>query len=108
MPEAAIEDIRDTAGREPQQRDEDTLRVPSPAETTVALDRAQRALHEIRARDAEDRREAAEHRAEQLAQWHVDDTASAADDARLDCAPGDLHAVVDDVAVLEYTPDLPR
>ena len=53
------------------------MRVPSADETAAAVTRAQRALAEIRARDAAEEREAAEQqRAEQLSRWHAQDLAA--------------------------------
>jgi hypothetical protein len=55
------------ASAEPAQRDEDVVRVPEADEVAEALDRANRALVEIHARSNMDEREAAEHRAAELA-----------------------------------------
>lgn len=52
------------------------MRVPSADETADSVQRAQRALAEIRTRTAAEEREAAEHRAEQLARWHAQDQAT--------------------------------
>jgi hypothetical protein len=47
--------------------------VPTADETSAAVDKANRALAEIRAREVADAREEAEHRAEQLSQWRARD-----------------------------------
>ena len=50
------------------------MRVPSGEEMAESVRRAQRALAEIRARDAADaEREVDESRVDQLARWHEDD-----------------------------------
>jgi conjugative relaxase-like TrwC/TraI family protein len=72
--ETAVEDIRATAARERQPGSEDQVRVPTSAETTDSVRRAQRALAEMRARDAADRkREADEARRDRLVHWHQED-----------------------------------
>lgn len=105
MLEPAVEDIRGTAAREPKQRDEDVVRVPAAEETAADVEHARRALFEIRARQAEEEREAAEQREQQLAHWHADDTA--VDDnaaaATADAGP-DVDEYTDDGPVLEYQP----
>jgi len=68
--EPPVADIRDVAAAEPPPVDEDAVRVPDAAETSAAIDRAQRGLAEIHAREAAEEREAAEHRAEDLSRWH--------------------------------------
>jgi hypothetical protein len=75
--ETAVEDVRDIAADEPPVADEDAVRVPSVVdETAESIRRAQRALAEIRTRDAADAlREADEARAEQIVRWHDDDRA---------------------------------
>jgi hypothetical protein len=77
-------DVRDLAAREPAQRHEDVVRVPTAGETVDALAGARRALSEINARDGLDAQEQAEHRAAELARWHADDVSieqqQAADD----------------------------
>ncbi len=62
------------------------MRVPSAAETSDAIQRANRALVEMRARDAADAQEAAEYRAEELTRWHADDQAAETADADEDVA----------------------
>ena len=58
------------------------VRVPTADETADAIRRAHRALDEIRARESQDARRAAEDsRAEQLARWHDDDRAAERDAA---------------------------
>jgi conjugative relaxase-like TrwC/TraI family protein len=75
--ETALRDVRDTASEEPRRGREDEVRVPSAGETAEALRRAHRALAEIRAREADDARRAAEDaRAEQLARWKEQDRAA--------------------------------
>jgi conjugative relaxase-like TrwC/TraI family protein len=72
--ETNVEDIRETAAREPQHGGEDHLRVPTSGETADSIRRAQRALAEVRARDAADRkREADQARSTQLNRWHQHD-----------------------------------
>jgi conjugative relaxase-like TrwC/TraI family protein len=74
--ETSIEDIRDMAAREPQRGGEDQVRTPTAGETADSVRRAQRALAEIRARDADDRRrEAQQARSDQLNRWHQRDRA---------------------------------
>jgi hypothetical protein len=76
QPEVPDRDLREIAAEEPVQLEEDVVRVPSAAETSDAIQRTNRALVEIRARDAADAQEAAEHRAEELTRWHSDDQAA--------------------------------
>jgi conjugative relaxase-like TrwC/TraI family protein len=72
--ETNIDDIRETAAREPKLGGEDHVRVPTAGETTDSIRRAQRALAEIRARDADERkREADQARSAQLSHWHQHD-----------------------------------
>jgi conjugative relaxase-like TrwC/TraI family protein len=72
--ETAIEDIRQTAVREPRRGGEDSVRVPTASEITDSVRRAQRALAEIRAREATERkRDADQARREQVTIWHHDD-----------------------------------
>lgn len=73
MGETAMLDVRDTDADEPPPVEEDTVRVPTAAETADAVQRAQRALAEITARQAAEDHEAAEQRAQQLTRWHGDD-----------------------------------
>ena len=75
--ETGLTDIRERAHRDPRRSREEQVRVPTADETTDALRRAHRALAEIRARDADDARRAAdEARTEQLARWHQHDRAA--------------------------------
>ena len=86
--ETMVEDIRDIAATEPGPAGEDDVRVPSAEETADTIARAQRALLEIRARHAEQDRQATEDgRAEQLARWHTDDFA-----AERDLVDADAHS----------------
>ena len=72
--ETAIDDIRQTAAREPRREGEDEVRVPTAAETTDSVRRAQRALAEIRNREgAERRRDADQARRDQITRWHQHD-----------------------------------
>jgi hypothetical protein len=81
--EAAPPDIRAIAAAEPEQVDEDLVRVPTADETADIIARAQRALAEMeRRRAAEEQRAADEARAEQLTRWHADD--HTADTDRID------------------------
>jgi conjugative relaxase-like TrwC/TraI family protein len=79
-PDAVVEpapEIRDTAQPDHQQRREDEVRVPTAKETADTIRRAQQALAEIEARDAEDtRRTKEEARNNQLTRWHHDDSAT--------------------------------
>jgi hypothetical protein len=73
-------DLRERAADEAAPLDQDAVRVPTVQETTESVMRAERALTEIRARDAADAENAAaESRAEQLSRWHADDTRTAED-----------------------------
>ena len=73
-------DIREVADAEPPLAAEDNVRVPTADETSAAVDRANRALAEIRAREETDAREEEQHRADQLATWQVrDETDDSAD-----------------------------
>ena len=75
-------DIREIADAEPPQVAEDNVRVPTADETSAAIERANRALAEMRSREEMDAREEEQHRADQLAEWqardetddHVDET----------------------------------
>ena len=71
--EASGPDIREVAASEPSPVAEDHVRVPSADETSAAVEKANRALAEIRAREDADAREEAEHRAEQLTHWQARD-----------------------------------
>jgi hypothetical protein len=78
--ETDVADIRDTAAAEAPQTGEDDVRVPSAAESAGTVERAQRALREIRQREAADaQREAQTQRAEQLTRWRAADKAAAAE-----------------------------
>ena len=78
--ETAVADARELATAEPkraQRAEDDWTRVPTADETADSIIRAQRALAELEARDAEDQRRTDEAaRTEQLARWHVDDRAT--------------------------------
>ena len=74
--ETAVEDIRDTAAREPRRAHEDVVRVPSADDVSESLDRAAQALAEIQARNVADHQADADHRAAELARWHADDHAA--------------------------------
>jgi hypothetical protein len=72
--ETPATDIRDLAAAEPTRIEDDAVRVPSADETADNLARAQRALAETRQRQADEQRHDAEQaRAQQLARWHTDD-----------------------------------
>ncbi|PVZ08239.1 MobF family relaxase [Actinomycetospora cinnamomea] len=66
-------DIREVADAEPAQVAEDNIRVPTADETSAAIERANRALAEMRSREEMDAREEEQHRADQLAEWQVRD-----------------------------------
>ena len=66
-------DVREVAAAETPPAHEDVVRVPSAEETAAAIARAQRALNELRERQAAQERHAVEERTEQLARWHGDD-----------------------------------
>ena len=71
---------RDSARAKVQ--DEDTVRVPSADETAESVHRAQRALAEVRQREAiEEQRANDEARDDELARWHSDDTGAATSSA---------------------------
>jgi hypothetical protein len=74
-------DLREQAAADDAPADQDTVRVPTAEETTDSVRRAERALAEIRARDAADTNAAAEARAEQLTRWHTDDARAVEDEA---------------------------
>ncbi|WP_328304473.1 MobF family relaxase [Actinomycetospora sp. NBC_00405] len=79
--EPAGPDIREEAAAEPEPVAEDHVRVPTADETSSAVEKANRALAEIRAREEADARNEEEHRAEQLAQWQTHDAPSETADA---------------------------
>lgn len=86
-------DLREITAHEPRGADENTVRVPAADETADAVNRAVRALAELRARTAMDNARAAEEeRYAQIARWHRDDHA----------ADYDLAAGHDDGADLGY------
>ncbi|MDD7965517.1 MobF family relaxase [Actinomycetospora lemnae] len=66
-------DIREIAEAEPAQVAEDNVRVPTAGETSAAIERANRALAEMRSREEMDAREEEQHRADQLAEWQAQD-----------------------------------
>jgi len=96
-------DLREIAADEPAPVDEDVVRVPSAVETSEAIENANRALIEMRARDATDAQEAEQHRAAELTRWHVEDQTIEAtvadDDAATDGIIGDEPAAYDQVEV---------
>jgi hypothetical protein len=76
--ETSVPDIREQVAAEPKRGpridDNDWTRVPTADQTADSITRAQRALNEIRQRDAEDRRrEVDQARDRQLNHWHQDD-----------------------------------
>ncbi|MDD7922790.1 MobF family relaxase [Actinomycetospora chibensis] len=71
--ESSGPDIREVVASEPSPVAEDHVRVPTADETSAAVEKANRALAEIRAREDADAREEAEHRAEQLTHWRARD-----------------------------------
>ncbi|MEJ2862589.1 MobF family relaxase [Actinomycetospora flava] len=73
--EASDPDIREEAEAEPAPLAEDHVRVPTADETNAAVEKANRALAEMRARDEADAKEEADHRAEQLTHWQSRDEA---------------------------------
>jgi len=79
--ETAVADVRDVAAQERKRTprgEDDWTRVPPADETADSISRAQRALAELEARHAEERRRADEEtRARQLSRWHADDQADA-------------------------------
>jgi hypothetical protein len=78
-------DIRETADVEPAQVAEDNIRVPTADETSAAIERANRALVEMRSREEMDAREEEQHRADQLAEWQVrDETDDHSDETGID------------------------
>jgi conjugative relaxase-like TrwC/TraI family protein len=80
--ETGLRDVRDTASDEPRRNREDEVRVPTADETADALRRAHRALAEIRVREADDARRAADDaRIEQLARWKERDRAAVSERA---------------------------
>jgi len=83
-----IIDIREHATREakPQPRDDhDWTRVPTADQTADSISRAQRALAELEARQADERRhEAEDDRERQIARWHAGDHAAQARAAERD------------------------
>jgi hypothetical protein len=82
-------DLREIAAEEPRQVGEDVIRVPSADETAPAIERAHRAIVEIRARNAADAQEEAEHRATELNRWYsADQTAEQDERDALDDADG--------------------
>ena len=73
VPGQPEQDIREVVADEPRAEAEDDVRVPTADEIAAAVDGAQRALAEIRARDTADAAADQEHRAEQLTQWRERD-----------------------------------
>jgi conjugative relaxase-like TrwC/TraI family protein len=72
-PETVDRDVRDVAAEEPSAVGEDDVRVPTANETSAAIERANRALAEINARNELDAQEDLDHRAEQLTEWKARD-----------------------------------
>ena len=66
-------DIRQIADKEPPQVAEDNVRVPTADENSAVIDRANRALDEMRSREEMDAREEERHRADQLGAWQARD-----------------------------------
>ncbi len=91
--ELAGRDLREIADAEPRAAAEDVVRVPSADETAAAIEKANRALAEMRARDAVDTHEADQHRTEELNRWHAQD--QTAEHEAID------HAAVDDEPAFE-------
>jgi len=79
--------------RSPARPQRDVVRVPSADETAAAIEKANRALAEMRARDAVDTHEADQHRTEELNRWHAQD--QTAEHEAID------HAAVDDEPAFE-------
>ena len=69
-------DLREVAAAESRPVAEDVVRVPSADETSAAIEKANRALAEMHARDVVDTHEADQHRAEELNRWHAQDQAA--------------------------------
>ncbi|RJQ92384.1 MobF family relaxase [Amycolatopsis panacis] len=80
--ETEVVDLRDTAAGETPVPDSEEVRVPSAAETAATIERAQRALREIEARQAVEDQHAAEeaHAAELHRRHRADETAAAVND----------------------------
>ncbi len=74
-------DLREVAATEPRPVDEDRIGVRTPDQSAAALDRAQRAIREIEAREVWERQAEQDERAAQLGRWHDEDqsTRDAAD-----------------------------
>ena len=89
-----LPDLREVAEDETVPAGEDDVRVPHADETAAAIERAQRALAEMRAREELDAVEEAAHQAEQLAQWQAEDAATEVDyeDDSVDELPEDAPA----------------
>jgi len=90
-------DIREVAASEPGPVGEDHVRVPTADETSAAVEKANRALAEIRAREEADAREEAEHRAEQLTHWQARDEEVEAPDESNEPVDGPDAAIADDL-----------
>ena len=76
--EVPATDVREIAAAEPPPVEEDVMRVPSAADTARAIEDANRALVEMRAREATDAQADAEQRATVLTRWHTDDVTESA------------------------------
>jgi hypothetical protein len=70
-------DLRELVADQNAGADEDLVRVPTAAETSDDVRRAERALAEIRARDAADAAREAEEQAARVAYWHAAGTTNA-------------------------------
>ncbi|MFC5136781.1 MobF family relaxase [Actinomycetospora rhizophila] len=90
-------DIREVAAAEPDPVGEDHVRVPTADETSAAVEKANRALAEIRAREEADAREEAEHRAEQLTHWQARDSEVETRDDAIEPLGGLGRETVDDL-----------
>lgn len=78
-------DIREIAEAEPPGAAEDNVRVPTADETSAAIERANRALVEMRSREEMDAREEEQDRLDQLAEWQPrDETDNNADETGTD------------------------
>ena len=78
-PISDLPDLRELAEAEPPVASGDYVRVPDVDETAAAIERAHRALSEMRARDELDAAEETAHQIEQLARWQSEDAATEVD-----------------------------
>lgn len=80
MAETAVADVRDVADAEAPVTESDEVRVASADETAESIERAQRALREIAARQVVEERHAAEEaQAAELHRRNISDAAAAAE-----------------------------